>query len=136
MRQANKWRLGGILVLLALSGLLIYAFPINLGLDLRGGVHVVLEGQDTPEVKVNAETMRKAKLVIERRVNALGVAEPIIQLKGERQIIVDMPGLRDQQRAIELIGKTAVLEFRDPEGRTVLTGAKLVDAWLSRDNYG
>lgn len=136
MRQANKWRLGGILVLMIVAGLLIYAFPINLGLDLRGGVHVVLEGQDTPEVKVNAETMRKAKLVIERRVNALGVAEPVIQLKGERQIIVDMPGLQDQRRAIELIGKTAVLEFRDPEGKTVITGAQLVDAWLSRDSYG
>ncbi|MDI6869974.1 MAG: protein translocase subunit SecD [Bacillota bacterium] len=136
MQRGLQWRALLLLAVLAAAGVILYQLPIKLGLDLRGGVHIVLEAQDAPGTKVDADVMARAKAVIDRRVNALGVAEPIVQLKGERQIIVDLPGSRDPQKAIEVIGKTAVLEFRDPEGNVVATGADFKDAYLEQDQYG
>ncbi len=136
MRRENLWKVLGVLVVTALAGVALYLLPFKLGLDLKGGVHVVLEGQNTPQVKVDADVMQRAKNVIERRVNGLGVSEPVIQVKGNNQIIVDLPGIRDQQKAIEVIGKTAQLEFRDPQGNVVVSGAQLIEARLSQDSYG
>ncbi len=136
MRRENLWRILGVLLVTALAGVALYFLPLRLGLDLKGGVHVVLEGQDTPQIKVNEDVMQRTKNVIERRVNGLGVAEPVVQLKGSNQIIVDLPGIRDQQKAIEVIGKTAQLEFRDPQGNVVVSGAQLIEARLSQDSYG
>ncbi|HHW13518.1 MAG TPA: protein translocase subunit SecD [Firmicutes bacterium] len=136
MQRGLQWRALVILVVLAVAGAVLYRLPLKLGLDLRGGVHIVLEAQDTPETKVNPDVMARAKVVIDRRVNGLGVAEPVVQFKGNRQIIVDLPGLRDPQKAIEVIGKTAVLEFRDPEGKVVATGADFKKAQLEQDQYG
>src|SRR5690606_1349636 len=82
------------------------------------------------------EVMERTKAVIDRRVNALGVAEPIVQLSGDRRVIVELPGVHDQQTAIDTIGKTALLEFKDPAGNTVFTGAELRSATLSQDQFG
>ncbi|MBO8126765.1 MAG: protein translocase subunit SecD [Firmicutes bacterium] len=134
MRRQNRWRLAGIVAILILAAVFLVRLPINPGLDLAGGVHVILEVE--PGYETNEDVMNRVKLVISRRVDNLGVAEPVIQLKGERQIIVDLPGIEDQQQAIETIGKTAVLEFKDPDGNTILTGANLVAANLSTDQWG
>lgn len=136
MQRGLQWRALTIVGLLLVAGVILYQMPIKLGLDLRGGVHVVLEAQDTPQTKVDADVMSRAKAVIDNRVNGLGVAEPVVQLKGARQIIVDLPGLRDPQKAVEVIGKTAVLEFLDPQGNVVATGADFKDAGLTQDEYG
>jgi preprotein translocase subunit SecD len=101
---------------------------VNLGLDLQGGIHVVMEGVDTPDRPVTEEGMRKVVDVIRRRVDAMGVAEPIIQRQGVRRIIVELPGIKDPDQAIALIGRTAVLTFKDPEGKTVVTGDDLLSA--------
>jgi len=101
---------------------------VNLGLDLQGGIHVVMEGVDTPDRPVTEEGMRKVVDVIRRRVDAMGVAEPIIQRQGARRIIVELPGIKDPDQAIALIGRTAVLTFKDPEGKTVVTGDDLLSA--------
>src|SRR5690606_15674344 len=106
------------------------------GLDLQGGVQVVLEAQDVEGIRVTGEVLERAQAVIERRVNALGVAEPIIQRQGDRRIIVELPGVQDQEQAIETIGRTALLEFKDPDGNTVFTGAALRSATLSNDEFG
>ena len=79
--------------------------PIQWGLDLQGGVQVVLEAQETDGVRVTGDVIERAQAVIERRINALGVAEPVIQRQGDRRIIVELPGVQDQQQAIETIGK-------------------------------
>ncbi|MBU0701679.1 protein translocase subunit SecD [bacterium] len=93
---------------------------IKLGLDLRGGMHLVLE-VETPKLtekdKENKEKNKKnvvdqALEVIRNRVDKFGVSEPVIQRQGENRIVVELPGLKDPQRAFELIGKTALLEFR------------------------
>lgn len=104
------------------------AFSIRQGLDLQGGTHVVLEAVDTPEAKVDDDAMQRAVKVIERRVNELGLTEPIIQREGARRIIVELPGVKEPEKAIEVVGKTALLEFQDEQGRTVLTGNDLKDA--------
>lgn len=135
MRRGNLWRALGLLALVAVSGVVLYSMPVRWGLDLEGGVHVVLEGQPTDEVRINADVMERTQSVIERRVNALGVTEPIVQRQGDRRIIVQLPGVHDPQEAIDTIGKTAVLEIQDPLGKVVLTGADLQSAELSIDQY-
>lgn len=134
MRRGYPWRVGIIIVITIISVVLISKTPINLGLDLKGGVHVVLEAQDTGEI-VEEEDMQRAQAIIERRINGLGVTEPIIQRQGTRRIIVELPGIHDQQQAINTIGKTALLEFADPNGNTFLTGAYLKSAKLGTDQY-
>lgn len=111
--------------------------PFRLGLDLRGGSHVVLQAQPSPGTPaVDSETMERALAVVERRVNGLGIAEPIVQRQGQDRIIVELPGIDNPQQAIETIGKTALLEFKSPTGETILTGADLARASLTQDQFG
>src|SRR6185295_12837100 len=86
---------------------------IHLGLDLQGGMHLVLE-VDRSRLKPAeaADAAERAMEIIRNRVDQFGVAEPLIQREGEDRIAVQLPGLTDRQRAIELIGKTALLEFK------------------------
>jgi preprotein translocase subunit SecD len=106
---------------------------ITLGLDLQGGVHVVLEAKDTPEVKVTPDTMKQLMAVIQRRVDQFGVAEPVIQLQGRDRLIVEIAGKIDPEEAVRTMVKTAYLEFKTMDGKTVVTGADLKDAIESKD---
>jgi preprotein translocase subunit SecD len=104
------------------------------GLDLHGGVRFVLEATDTSQVKVTPETMDTALNVIKRRVNNLGISEAIVvQERGTnwRRIDVELPGWKDPERARQLIGQTALLEFKTEDGTVVLTGADLASANLA-----
>ncbi len=86
---------------------------IPLGLDLQGGMHLVLEVDRSklpPEEAAGA--VDRAIEVIRNRIDQFGVAEPVIQKQGEDRIVVQLPGLSDRERAIELIGQTALLEFK------------------------
>jgi SecD/SecF fusion protein len=85
---------------------------VNLGLDLRGGLRVVLQVKNG--VIPAIEDLNQSRSVIENRVNQTGVAEPQVQINGNNRIVVELPGLSqaDQDRAIALVGKTAKLEFR------------------------
>jgi len=87
--------------------------PINLGLDLRGGMHVVLE-VDTKELPKDAQAgaRERALEIIRKRVDEFGVSEPVIIPEGENRIVVQLPGITDRERARKLIGKTALLEFK------------------------
>ncbi|WP_346354156.1 protein translocase subunit SecD [Azotosporobacter soli] len=110
------------------------ALSIKQGLDLQGGTHVVLEAVDTPEAKVNEDAVARVVKIIEQRVNELGLTEPIIQRQGERRIIVELPGIKDPEKAIDMLGKTAMLEFADEKGAIVLTGTDLKDARAQIDS--
>lgn len=107
------------------------ASSIRQGLDLQGGTHVVLEAVDTEQAQVNDDAMNRVIAIMEKRVNALGLTEPIVQREGERRVIIELPGVKDPDAAIKTIGKTAMLEFRDEDGNTVLTGTDLKDAQAS-----
>ncbi len=123
---------------------------INLGLDLKGGLRVVLQ---TDDPKPDPDDLEKARLVIENRINGLGVSEPLIQIAKPNRIIIELPGLSpDQQdKALKLIGQQAVLEFRlvKPEAQSKsaqsmtlddleevqLKGSDLVDARVGYDRF-
>ena len=98
---------------------------INKGLDLVGGIHVVLEASPTDATPVTDEAMVSALEVIRRRVDAMGVAEPMIYREGDRRIVVALPGIDDPEAALDMIGRTARLEFVNEEGEVLITGANL-----------
>jgi SecD/SecF fusion protein len=93
------------------------AFPIgqktHLGLDLQGGLSVILQAQPTASNPVDSSKMDQAVKIITDRVNKLGAAEPEIQRQGTDKISVQLPGIKNPDQALAIIGKTAVLEFFD-----------------------
>jgi protein-export membrane protein SecD len=158
MMRSDQWKLAGVLLATALS--IWYLYPsvryytltptqrqslpaaelaklrkqaIHLGLDLQGGMHLVLEVDksrlNTEEAK---DAVDRAMEVLRRRIDEFGVAEPLIQREGDERIAIQLPGLTDRQRAMDLIGKTALLEFKlvrtADEGRNVWNR---LDAYLS-----
>ena len=132
MKIRNKWKgIIGILLLIIISGLIVYPrstgwerldqylkkLTIKQGLDLKGGVHLVYEA-DVSEVEKGREmeSLKGAQDVIERRVNAFGVAEPVIRAAkvGDKyRLIVELAGLTDIDKAKELIKETPLLEFKE-----------------------
>ena len=130
--------LAAIVIIIAVFAMFIepLALSIRQGLDLQGGTHVVLEAEDTPTAQVNDDAMERVIRIMEKRVNELGLAEPIVQRQGARRIIVELPGVKDPDKAIAVIGKTAMLEFQDEDGNTVLTGTDLKEAHEQTDQQG
>lgn len=97
----------------------------KLGLDLQGGLQVLLEA-DLPETtKITAEEMDTARKIVENRTNALGVSENLIQVAGDRRIVGEFPGAEDANAILDIIQQTGLLEFVDtgdtsPEIGTIL----------------
>ncbi len=86
-------------------------FEVVQGLDLQGGLRVLLEA-DLPETtEIAADQLDTAASIIEKRVNALGVTEPIVQVAGTRRILVELPGIGDPEEAVTTIKETGLLEF-------------------------
>src|SRR3954452_12335764 len=83
------------------------SYAPKLGLDLQGGASVTL----LPEGKVSTDALGQAVQIIRQRVDALGVAEPEITRQGDA-VVVNLPGVKDQDRALQLVGQTAELRFR------------------------
>jgi preprotein translocase subunit SecD len=108
--------LGLVVVLIGAAAYFIFirqpvAEATRLGLDLEGGVTANLQGYKTDGSEVTQQEMDVAAGVIRQRVDSLGVTEPEIQLQGQDQIVVNIPGITDSDRAIEVIGRTAQLGF-------------------------
>ncbi|MDD5431959.1 MAG: protein translocase subunit SecD [Candidatus Omnitrophica bacterium] len=106
------------ILILGIVGLCVYfGFPIqkriNLGLDLQGGMHLLLK-VDTSNLneKAKVDATDRAVEVIRNRIDQFGVRETSIQKQGEDEIVVQLPGVTDRNRAIDIIGKTALLEFK------------------------
>jgi protein-export membrane protein SecD len=102
-------------------------FQIKQGLDLQGGLQVMLEADLPPGESPEPGSVEVASQIIENRVNALGVVEPLVQTQGERRIIIELPGVEDPDQAIATIKETGLLEFVDagdfflPAGSVVRT---------------
>jgi preprotein translocase subunit SecD len=97
----------------------------RLGLDLQGGLQVLLEADLPEDVDVDADAMETARMIVENRTNALGVSENVIQLAGERRIVGEFPGAEDADAILDIIQQTGLLEFVDtgdfsPEEGTLL----------------
>lgn len=133
-----------LLVIAILGGAvwLIMKEPVKLGLDLKGGVYAVLEA--TPEdggTEIDDETMNSLIEVLDRRINGIGVAESVVQKAGSNRVIIELPGISDTTEAINMIGKTALLEFKIMDehgnlGPTLLTGGALKKAQVGYGNLG
>lgn len=86
---------------------------VKLGLDLRGGMHLVLEVDKSKLSQKEArDAVDRALEIIRNRVDQFGVSEPLVQRSGQDRMIIELPGLQDPERAKELIGRTALLEFK------------------------
>jgi preprotein translocase subunit SecD len=100
---------------------------LHQGLDLQGGLQVLLQADVPPDLEASfdARTMEAARVIVENRVNGLGVTEPLVQLQGERRIIVELPGIENPDQAIATLRETGLLEFVEA-GRTPLTEGMLI----------
>jgi preprotein translocase subunit SecD len=147
VRQHNTLALVfiGILSALCAAALLVHDLRIalgpiqferegmRLGLDLQGGTRLVLQANlaGVPDNE-RGDRMQGVKNVIERRINAFGVAEPIVQLLGQDRVLVELAGIRDIEQAKTLIGNTARLDFREqvqnPDGTTDWVVAQAPDS--------
>ena len=106
----------GIIILIVAGALWIIQnpdYPIQRGLDLQGGLQVLLEADVPADQEITADQMNTSRQIVSQRVNALGVAEPLVQVEGERRVLVELPGVGDPEEAISLIQETALLEFVD-----------------------
>jgi len=142
MREAKTWRLVAIIVVALVS--LFVALNINhpawlesvlfwqpegqrdialrLGLDLQGGLKVLLAADPAEGQEFDRNSMETARRIVESRVNSLGLTEPVVQAQGERRIIVELPGVENPEQAVETIKGTALLEFVDAAGNPLLPG--------------
>lgn len=103
-----------ILVLAIASIAILVTIPIQLGLDLRGGSQLTLQVKPTETVKqITPDKLEAVQRVIENRVNGLGVSEAQVQTVGERQLVVQLPGVSDPAQAERVLGGTAQLDFRE-----------------------
>ncbi len=109
---------------------------VHRGLDLQGGVQVVLEA-DMPEGQtVTGESMEAAKTIVENRVNSLGVAEPLVQLAGSNRIVVELPGISEPELAIDTLRETGLLEFVDAGNTFLPPGTVVKTSFLESGEYG
>ena len=109
-----------ILALAIAAAAVLSSFPLQLGLDLRGGSQLTLEVQPAGEITaIGAEQMEAVKAVLDRRVNGLGVAESTLQTVGDDQLVLQLPGVTDPTRAADVLGSTALLEFRAQKDGTL-----------------
>lgn len=106
---------------------------VTLGLDLAGGAYAVLEAKTDAVDEDLAKIMEQTQAVIESRVNEMGLSEPTVTIEAGNRIRVELPGAQDAQSALEAIGQTAQLEFKDAWGKVIVTGADVKDAVYSTD---
>lgn len=132
--RRNVWLLI-LMTLLVIGSVVIFTPPsqkINQGLDIQGGLSVVLAAKGTNGAPVSADDMEKSRAVIESRVNALGASEAVVQAQGSNQILVQIPGLTDTKDALDTIGKTGKLEFARLDS---FTDSSVVDK-INQGQYG
>ncbi len=142
--RRNIWLL--ILTTLLVIGSVILFMPpqekINQGLDIQGGLSVVLTATSTSDEAITDEDMEASRAIIESRVNALGASEAVVQVQGSNQILVQIPGLSDTQTALDTIGKTGKLEFArldsftDEETKSQIESGNYGGQGTITDDYG
>lgn len=106
---------------------------IKLGLDIKGGVYVVMEAQTDAKGEDLKRLMEQTQAVIEERVNQMGLSEPVVTIEGENRVRVELPGAENAEEAIESIGRTAQLQFVTADGKVVLDGSMVKNAGVTQD---
>lgn len=142
--RRNMWLLI-VTTILVIASVFMFMPPqdkINQGLDIQGGLSVVLTAQGTDGHEVTQEDMEKSRAIIESRVNALGASEATVQVQGNDQILVQIPGLSDTETALETIGKTGKLEFAradsftDEEDQAAIQNGTYMQQQMVTDGMG
>ena len=95
-----------LVVIAAIIGCFAYfigplAGSLKQGLDLQGGTHIVLEAEDTEHGTADNDAVERAKQILERRINEMGLSEPIVQREGAKRIIIELPGVKDPDEAMK-----------------------------------
>lgn len=144
MDRRNIWLLI-ITTLLVIGSVVMFVPPqekINQGLDIQGGLSVVLTARSDTGATVSTDDMEKSRAVIESRVNALGASEAVVQVQGTDQILVQIPGLSDTEDALNTIGKTGKLElarldsFTDDDTKTKIENGQFGSEGTITDEFG
>jgi protein-export membrane protein SecD len=155
-KQQNILALVVIAILVAASWYFLWPPDDNIrqGLDIQGGLSVILTATETTQSAVTEDSMDRAEFIVRNRVDALGVSEASVQRQGTDSILVQLPGISDPEQALDTLGSTGQLEFVDvvsltttaPVGQgTVLppgsytpflTGEVVTDASISVDEIG
>lgn len=162
MKQ-DKVNITVIIIFVIIIGLAIWSiftYPIKLGLDLKGGTQVILKATQIQQKEtsssttsasssgnVSSDAIDKAMLIMLNRIDKLGISEPLVTKDFNNNIVIQLPGVDNPDKAVEVIGKTAQLEFKIVEGYdettrtyklgpTLLTGDKLASAKAGYDNNG
>jgi SecD/SecF fusion protein len=112
-----------VAALIGVGLLAIPASPVDkeptLGLDLQGGLEVTLQAVPPPNRPLQKSDLSRSVEILRNRVDRLGVSEPEIRTQGDNQIVIDLPGLKNPEQVIEILGKTAQLELFDLEANLV-----------------
>src|SRR5512142_1107604 len=104
---------------------------VHEGLDMQGGLQVLLQA-DVPDcATVSNDSMDAAKAIVENRINGLGVTEPLIQRQGTCRIVVELPGINNPDEAIKTFGSTGQLEFIDAGDTPLAAGSSVQTTGLS-----
>ncbi len=142
--RRNIWLLI-LTTMLVLGSVFMFMPPqekVNQGLDIQGGLSVVLSANSTDGEDVTSDDMEKSRAIIESRVNALGASEATVQVQGSNQILVQIPGLSDTETALSTIGKTGKLEFAradsftNPEDQAAIKNGTYVQQQKYTDDFG
>ena len=146
--NVNVKRILAVLVIIALVfGWFVSLFGIGsinsvkdalkYGLDINGGVYVVMEAQTDAAGEELKELMDQTRAVLDNRVNQMGVAESSVTIEGDKRLRVEIPGVDNAEEAIAAIGKTAKLNFILADGTIVVDGSNVKDAQIATDgsNY-
>ena len=137
--RRNIWLLV-VTTLLVVGSIFLFTPPaekINQGLDIQGGLSVVLTAKSTDGGEITTEDMEASRAIIESRVNALGASEATVQAQGTDQILVQIPGLSDTESALNTIGKTGKLEFARLDSFTDETVKTKIDngQYITQETY-
>lgn len=128
---------GWFVTLFGIGGVDSVKDALKYGLDINGGVYVVMEAQTDATGEELAELMDQTRAVLDNRVNQMGVAESSVTIEGDKRLRVEIPGVDNAEEAIEAIGRTAKLNFILADGTIVVDGSNVKDAQIATDgsNY-
>ena len=142
--RRNVWLLVAM-ALLVIGSIVAFTPPqekINQGLDIQGGLSVVLTAHNNDGTDVSTDDMESSRAIIENRVNALGASEAVVQIQNNDQILVQIPGLSDTEEALNTIGKTGKLEFArldsftDSDVKTKIQNGQYGSQGTVKDDFG
>src|SRR5688500_430877 len=119
MKSARRYKIRLVAALLlgfgSLAAVIATDTQPKLGLDLEGGISVILTAEAAEGEEIDAGVLQQTVEIIRQRTDAFGVAEPEVSVAGSNNILIQLPGVENEERALELIGSTAQLTFRQVE---------------------